>query len=247
MGTIRAQLLGRFQLLVGDEPVIFPTAKVSELAAFLCWNKDEWVDRDEVRFELWPDAPLERASANLRQAIYLLRSTLERSGAPDTLETRRTAVRMRSTAEDRLQVGALDFMDVRSSTPPTPSAATGPMAILSATGSTEFLTGVDAVWAARGRAHFRDRYLVVMASAVRLLADTNRHDVAIVHAHRWLEADPFNEEIHRTLMRLYGSSGNPAGAIRQFDECRDVLSRELGIAPDPSTRALRDALATPAE
>jgi DNA-binding SARP family transcriptional activator len=40
------------------------------------------------------------------------------------------------------------------------------------------------------------------------------------------------------LIRAYVAKGNRGEAIRQYEACRQVLGRELGIAPSPVTQAL---------
>jgi DNA-binding SARP family transcriptional activator len=65
---------------------------------------------------------------------------------------------------------------------------------------------------------------------------------SIADGRRVLAADPLREEIHRELMSAYHDAGQSAQAIRQYEVCRDVLRKELGIAPEPETQALRSSL-----
>src|SRR5207237_2036151 len=44
--------------------------------------------------------------------------------------------------------------------------------------------------------------------------------------------------VHRTLMRLYEQHGRRGAALRQYQACVTVLRKELGIEPEPGTRAL---------
>jgi hypothetical protein len=50
--------------------------------------------------------------------------------------------------------------------------------------------------------------------------------------------EPFDEGVHRTLMRLYAESGRRSSALRQYEVCVELLSRELGVEPEPETRDL---------
>ena len=67
-------------------------------------------------------------------------------------------------------------------------------------------------------------------------------DVAIRTATRLLALDPTREAAHRTLMHLYLQTGRRAAAVRQYQACERLLSRELGVKPDPETRALHDRI-----
>src|SRR5262249_39733772 len=56
--------------------------------------------------------------------------------------------------------------------------------------------------------------------------------------HRILTNDPLREEAHRELIRLYIADGRVSEAYRQFKDCADILSRELGAEPMAETIAL---------
>ena len=55
-----------------------------------------------------------------------------------------------------------------------------------------------------------------------------------------LAIEPSNEAVHRTLMRAYVTTNQPALALQQFRRCLTVLRRELQVAPSAETHALYD-------
>jgi DNA-binding SARP family transcriptional activator/Tfp pilus assembly protein PilF len=67
-------------------------------------------------------------------------------------------------------------------------------------------------------------------------------------AGRWAEAieaaqflltlDPLREVGHRQLMRLYLKLQDRTAALRQYEQCRTLLAKELGVTPDARTQAL---------
>jgi predicted ATPase/DNA-binding SARP family transcriptional activator len=73
-------------------------------------------------------------------------------------------------------------------------------------------------------------------------AGRREYDVALRHARRWLALDPLSEPAHRLIMRLYTWAGDRAAAARQYEECVRLLAEELGIEPEPETRALYEEL-----
>lgn len=66
---------------------------------------------------------------------------------------------------------------------------------------------------------------------------------AIGTANRLLALDPTQEVVHRTLMRLQLDQGRADAALRRYQECADILRRELGREPSPETEALREEIA----
>jgi TolB-like protein/DNA-binding SARP family transcriptional activator len=62
---------------------------------------------------------------------------------------------------------------------------------------------------------------------------------AMQTALRLLTIDPLQEEVHRSLIRLYHDSGNTAQALKQYAICEKTLRRELGVEPEGATKDLR--------
>ena len=59
---------------------------------------------------------------------------------------------------------------------------------------------------------------------------------AVEAARRRVQLQPLEEAGYRTLMELQADLGDRAGAVSTYHHCASVLERELGVAPDPSTR-----------
>jgi DNA-binding SARP family transcriptional activator/tetratricopeptide (TPR) repeat protein len=55
---------------------------------------------------------------------------------------------------------------------------------------------------------------------------------------RLLTLEPWLEEAHRQLMRLYVLSGQRSAALVQYELCRDMLAEELGVEPAEDTVTL---------
>jgi predicted ATPase/DNA-binding SARP family transcriptional activator len=77
---------------------------------------------------------------------------------------------------------------------------------------------------------------------IRCHTEMGQLEEAIPAARRWLQLDPLNEDAHRRLMQLYAQSGQPAAALREFQELERVLREELNAAPQPETVALYEQI-----
>lgn len=69
-------------------------------------------------------------------------------------------------------------------------------------------------------------------------AATDDTEHAIATARRWLALDSLDENAHRALMQLYAHAGQQAAALRQYDQCRQLLADELGAPPAAETTTL---------
>jgi DNA-binding SARP family transcriptional activator len=101
-------------------------------------------------------------------------------------------------------------------------------------------------WLALERERLRD---LAIATLERLWPRETAEQ-RIVVAKRLLSLDPLREAAHRALMQAYAKQGNAALALRQYETCRDLLRRELAVAPGTETEELRRKIlrheATPA-
>jgi len=61
-------------------------------------------------------------------------------------------------------------------------------------------------------------------------------------ARRLLQIDPLSEAAYRTLMQVHADEGQTSRAIKLYKALRDRLHREMGIQPEPETKALCDRI-----
>ncbi|WP_349372135.1 BTAD domain-containing putative transcriptional regulator [Salinarimonas sp.] len=95
----------------------------------------------------------------------------------------------------------------------------------------------EAIAAARERMHQMALRLVEAYSRL-----TNPGAPCEAFARKLLATDPVAEEAHRALIRCALHDGRSNRARRLFDQCRELLSVELGVEPEPETLELAGAL-----
>lgn len=81
----------------------------------------------------------------------------------------------------------------------------------------------------------------LMDGLIRLIhmhVANNNLELALEYARRWSKLDPINEEAHRELMHIYAWTGQRNAAIRQYQECQQILKKELNIEPEGVTTEL---------
>jgi hypothetical protein len=122
-----------------------------------------------------------------------------------------------------------------------PAAATGARAALAADPGS-FLPDCDGPWLHEQRGALdglRVRALEVLAEASLRAGELPEAERA---ARAAVAAAPFRESAHVLLMEAHAAAGNPAEALRVFDDLRRLLREELGTAPGPSAMALHARL-----
>lgn len=109
----------------------------------------------------------------------------------------------------------------------------------------QLLDGEDAEWLDRHRAAIDGVALRAMELLVEAAGVAGEHDRAIAAARQAVAAEPLEERAHRALIAGLDRSGDRAGAVRAFEQCRALLGDHLGVDPSSATievylAALRD-------
>ena len=77
-----------------------------------------------------------------------------------------------------------------------------------------------------------------MQMLVRLCREADDTAGEIDALSRLIALESINESAHRELMDAYARAGRYTDALRQYQQCRVILRRELDLSPEPATDAL---------
>ncbi len=119
----------------------------------------------------------------------------------------------------------------------------------------QFLDGLDLPhcfrfqqWCVAERERLRQVEVAILAE---LVSRQGASGEGLVHARRRVVVDPFSEVAHASLVRLLAQAGQNREALTQYEQCRSLFERELGVAPgslvEDARRAIgRTVMAAPA-
>lgn len=94
------------------------------------------------------------------------------------------------------------------------------------------------VWASEKRVHFRMLALSWVQKRGEEAEQQSDWQTALQLGRRAVEIEPILEAGHRRIMRSWAALGERALALKHFDDFFHWLESEVGVAPDPVTRAL---------
>ena len=209
---LRVRLCGPLATELDGAPLVLPTSeRARALIGWLALHPGGH-PRPVVAAALWSDVPAESARANLRTAIWAIRTAW--GPTVTAIEATRSSLGLVDVAVD---VG--DEPDVDSS-------------------YDELLPGVSDDWAVRARAELDDR----RAARLETLAGRADADGDLTRAVRWsqrlCELRPLDEASHRALIERLVRAGEHAGAVLAARAFAERLHEELGVRPSPATRAI---------
>lgn len=220
-------LLGGFEFVRG-RTVIPLSIPVQRLVAFLALRQKP-VRRPYVAETLWFDTSAERASGNLRTALWRLRRTQD-----GVLLSTGTHIALAPNVQ----------VDLRCARDLARSLVAGSgVARLSA--PTELGLLVQDLlpdwydeWVFMEREQFRQLRLHGLEALCRTLTAALRYGEAIEAGLAAVISEPLRESAHEVLIQAYLSQGNHAEAVRHYSRFADLLRDELGVGPSRELRAL---------
>lgn len=241
------RFLGSFSVLHDGHALEgFGYDKMRALLAYLVLESGEEPHRREKLADLlWPDAPAETARGNLRRTLHDLRKALATVGVGDDFFV---------TSKNLLGFdrGSPYWLDVDAFSPLAPASGADNIERLEqqwALYREGFLRGLSLPDAPDFENWLEVRREAVQRQALQLLKRLiqchEQHGQvarAIVLLHKEIELDPWAEDAHRRLMQLLARDGQTAASLTQFETCRALLQRELGLEPEPQTLALVQAI-----
>lgn len=235
-GRLSISLFGGFRVRQSstERDVVVPIKKGQALLAYLARRPSEAHARDKLATLLWGDMAQTLARHSLRQALCVVRASLPPAAAavircgPDNIALDAAG----------LTVDVVDFERL---------AADRSIESLERAGALyrgELLDGIAVdeptfeEWLREEREQLHELALTTFAKLLALQREAGLIESAIQSGLRLLRLDPLQEVVHRTLMRLYASTGRPAAAQRQYEICERLLRDELGVAPEKETELL---------
>lgn len=209
---VRLRLLGGFELTVDGEPKEMPPA-AARLVAFLGLQARPLV-RSHVAGVLWGDRSEDRAGACMRSAIWRANA-----GTP-VITSSRTRVALTDVAVDAREAAGSAHAQLVGGSPVAPEALSG-----------ELLPGWYDDWVIVERERLRQLCLEGLEQMAQALLDGGLWARAIEAALAVVSTEPLREVAHRVLIDAHTGAGNRGAALRQFETCRVLLARELGLEP----------------
>ncbi len=252
MAHLSLNVFGSFQVFIDGVPVTsFATDKVQALLAYLAVEGGQSHRRETLVGLLWPDYPEQDARHNLRQALFNLRQVLgDHTAKPPYLFITRDAIQFNPESDASLDLAQFNahFSTWQRSGEPVEkdySVLLGSLETMVRLYRGEFLqhfsiedSAVFEEWKLAQRETQHQHVMDALAYLTNAYEGQGNFRAAQQYAERQLELDPWREEAHYQLIRVFACDGKRSQALAQYEICQRVLQEELGVEPSPKTREL---------
>jgi len=227
----RLSLLGRFALSGPDGLIDLPNKKLACLLAYLACTAPTPQPREKLATLLWGSHFDAQARQNLRQALFRLRRVL----GDEALISHGESV---SLLPDAIACDVAEF-----------EALVGDRSHGALNGATGLYKGcllpdieipeeAWTEWLAAERQRLEGIALAAMVKLAEQELEAGNNEPALSAANRAIAVSGLREDAHRLVMRALAAGGRRADALQHYEDLTVLLKRELGVEPDPATRAL---------
>jgi DNA-binding SARP family transcriptional activator len=202
--------------------------------AYLVTERKRAVTQSELAEALWPESLPASWTLALSAIVSRLRSRLAGVGLPRSHIIGNAFGCYQFTPPGETWVdaeAALAGVDAA-------EAAYGPSLIATTILRRPFLPGHDGAWVDDRRASLASSLVRALDCRVDALIANHELVLALTHAREAVRLEPYRESGYRRLMRVLAAGGDRAEAVRAYNQCRDLLQRELGVAPSAETEEL---------
>lgn len=227
---IRIRTLGRFEILVDDEPVSFgrktPKRTIALLKAIIAFGGVD-VPEERLTDALWPGEDADRARRSMGAALHRLRGWL---GVAEAVRQRGGALSL-----DR----RLCWVDALALDDPADAPAQDERFLQHYGGP--FLDGDSSeAWTLPMRERLRGRFIRVVDVIARGFEASGRFEDAIAQYQRGLAADHLVEAFHQGTIRCHRALGRDAEAMSAYRRLQRTLAMAFGTEPSTESRRLID-------
>ncbi|MEY4531390.1 MAG: hypothetical protein RLZZ156_2111, partial [Deinococcota bacterium] len=221
MGVLmRLHLLGQPHLELGNK--VLPLSKNhSQILAWLTMHQKTGLPMPRVRLAraIWTDCTDEQGRKRLANSLYRLRQEIPEIEAFMIGDAT-------SLALQPMPTDAFEFQKLMQSQTPQDWFAALEMY------QGDLLEGEDVPWLDTWRSELQQTLLRGLRQAVQQ-ADSSG---AILLSQRLIQLEPWNEEAHTHLIRLYADNQRLPEAISAYEKLADTLKQEFSSQPRPETQ-----------
>jgi TolB-like protein/two-component SAPR family response regulator len=237
---LRICLLGPVTIEIDGVPVAIASKKARALLGYLVQRGGTDVARSTITGLLWSERGEEQARASLRQTLSELRAALAKSNQQPINAGNESVTWTAGSAW-------IDIKELESAVGSDDDGALREAALLVRGEFMEGLSVDEAAfehWLAGERERLRQLACTVHS---RLMDNAERSgdiEEALNHGLKLILLDPLQEQVHRSLMRLYAAQGRNDAALAQYERCKRELLSQLSVQPEPETETLARSIRT---
>lgn len=222
MDEIFVKMLGIPTVKYDNKEIYFPYKKAAGLFYYMCICKKS--SREELINIFWTDSSEQSARKNLRDALYKIRKTFNYDVLISPIKS---IIELNTDC-----IFDIDTDDI---------TKTNILNIYKG----DFLEGFSIKncygfenWILEKRDDYKSVYIKSINEKMHEMVNIGDMKRIETFSNILINDDPYNEKIYRNIMKIYGLKGNYNKAIKLYHDLASLLSEELDVEPEKSTKQI---------
>ncbi|MBX3170967.1 MAG: response regulator [Candidatus Eremiobacteraeota bacterium] len=231
--TVRIYTLGSFEVFRGDERIPdqqFRSSKQRFLLSRLAASRRP-LPTERIVDDFWPDSG-EGGRSSLNVCVFHLRKVLRPKDWPeelDYIQRDNMGLQLNPQLPVWHDVNEVLALAAPEANPGEETVGRWKKAVDLYRGP--YLETCYMDWAVTTRESLEVTILTCLRSLLEILVSQQRAAETLEYANRLLELDKYCQEGHLAAMKAHLWQGRPEASIKQFEQCKKLLARELQIEP----------------
>lgn len=239
--VLRVRLLGPLSISAEGIPLaqLHSTPMLQGLLGYLILHRGQWLDRSRVAGTFWPEVTEEKARRTLNTHLWRLRRFAQ-GHLNGMVHSRRDAIMWQTRADCWLDLEEWDALTRRGTEAidePFSDANLERLERQHALYRGPLLDGIDLSWCEEERYRYAAQNVAILRTMCKSYEARGELERALRWARRWVEAEPYEEEAHTTIIRLHQRNGQPVLAHHAYQRYQ-ILWSDLGVPFSSAIAAL---------
>lgn len=238
---IRIQTLGSLRVFRGNEEILdWTSVKARDMLGYFANFRNEHIPLDRALYDLWP-GDLKRGKTAFHTALYRLRKSLRK-------DTENTKYILSEVGDYYLDVARfdIDVDEFEHSILQSEQTLNHERIVWLETAVSyyngDYLDNLYYDWLLIERRRLQQLFEEVLSDLYQEYATISEFEKAITTARLLLDQNPLDEEVHCNMMRYFAKLGDRQSIIEQYEQLKNNLESELGVAPLPQSSKLFEQL-----
>lgn len=233
--------LGNLKLYEGSKnlEIKWPTAKTEELFSFLIYHKGENANKWNICETLWGSKDPDSAEHNLHNTIYRLKSTLKKFGINNVIQYETKGYRINL---NDFYCDAFEFENFSNKIVKINDKNIEEYEKIITLYKGNIYGDKDYIWALDWQEKLRNSFSDLIKASYPYYIEQKKYSKVEEHLKRLIQINPFDEEAHELLQKVYYFMGDRLKLVNHYEQLRNILKKELNIDVKESTKKLHKGL-----